>query len=141
MVVVVVRRPPLPPPLLLLVLMLLLRCCSCCWPSYQVLGADSAEVAISLNNLGVLLERQGQYREAEQLYTQVIQGQDGERSAEMSFALNNLAKLKYEQGKVTEAVRALERAVAIQSALVGELDPSVRNMRGGLQLLRARVSS
>jgi hypothetical protein len=80
----------------------------------QVFGPDHPDVALSLNNLGSLLEDRGKHGEAEKLSREALA--IDERAARITRSLSETATIlpvRYERkGKLNEATQAEARAVS-----------------------------
>ena len=88
-----------------------------------------AALAKTLHGLGVLLERQGRYAEAEQSVRKALDLQRkvlGPAHAEMARTLQDLAKVIDETGNLKAAIPAMREALAMQRALNASLpDPGL----------------
>lgn len=89
----------------------------------EVLGEQHPETASSLNNLGLLLQSQGDYAGARTLYEQALAIQKqvlGERHPNTAESLNNLAILLQSRGDYAGAKPLLEQALTIDKEALGE---------------------
>ena len=92
------------------------------------LGPDHANVAISLNNLAQLYDKQGRYTDAEPLYKRslaIFERVLGPDHPDVAQALNNLAELYRAQGRYSDAEPLLKRALAIREKALGPNHPDV----------------
>ena len=78
-------------------------------------GEDLMETALSLNNLGLVIEALGKYAEAKQLYQESfsIRREIGDRWA-MALSLNNLGNLAYRLGEYMEAKELYQESLAMK---------------------------
>lgn len=81
-------------------------------------GADSAGVAISLNNMAVFYQDQSMYPQAEQTYRQAlaILEKDPRQKVSAAHTLNNLAALYHDEGMDAKAEPLYLRAQGIWEA-------------------------
>jgi CHAT domain-containing protein/Tfp pilus assembly protein PilF len=89
----------------------------------EVLGERHPEYAMSLNNLALLLESQGDYAAARPLFEQALainKGVLGERHPEYAMSLHDLAGLLRSQGDYAAARPLNEQALAILKEVLGE---------------------
>jgi tetratricopeptide (TPR) repeat protein len=92
------------------------------------LGESNPDVAISLNNLGLLYADQGRLDEAKSHYEQALLIQKslfGETNLDIATTLNNLALLFYSQHNLLEAEKSLEATLKIRQKLLGKNHPDV----------------
>jgi tetratricopeptide (TPR) repeat protein len=81
------------------------------------LGPDHPDVAFSLNNLGVVLQAQGDYAKAGERFERVLgimESTCDPSHPHVATALNNLAGVLQDQGDLIAAVRLHWRALTIQ---------------------------
>ena len=96
------------------------------WPPFierKALGAEHPDVARTLNNLAAACQRRGQYREAEDLYYQVLAIQQvklGMEHFEVARTWNNLARAYFAQGRYQEAEVLYLRALELQERTLGD---------------------
>jgi tetratricopeptide (TPR) repeat protein len=106
------------------------------------LGSDHPDVAVSLNNLALLLQTQGKYADAEPLYRRALKIDEkalGTDHPGVAINLNNLAGLLAAQGKYAEAEPLYRRALKIWEEQLGGDHPSVATSLNNLAgLLRAQ---
>jgi tetratricopeptide (TPR) repeat protein len=91
-------------------------------------------VAVTLNNLGVVLDLMGRYAEAEQAYLQSIRRFEEIRSspADLSRPLNNLAALYVAAGRYSQAETLFRRVLAIRREVDGPAHPNVATVLGNI---------
>lgn len=85
-------------------------------------GPNHQAVAAALNELAVLLFRQGRYGDAEPIFQRSATIKErvfGSASKELALALNNLGLLLKEAGRYAEAEPILRRSLAIWEAALG----------------------
>ena len=93
---------------------------------------------IVLNNLGLALEAQAEYGEAEPLYQRALKIDEkalGPEHPDVARDLNNLAELYREQGKYAEAEPLYRRALKIDEKALGPEHPDVATDLNNLALL------
>eukprot|EP00633_Aureoumbra_lagunensis_P002866 CAMPEP_0197302774 /NCGR_PEP_ID=MMETSP0890-20130614/51260_1 /TAXON_ID=44058 ORGANISM="Aureoumbra lagunensis, Strain CCMP1510" /NCGR_SAMPLE_ID=MMETSP0890 /ASSEMBLY_ACC=CAM_ASM_000533 /LENGTH=633 /DNA_ID=CAMNT_0042782465 /DNA_START=287 /DNA_END=2188 /DNA_ORIENTATION=+ len=119
--------------------------------SQKNFGTKSSKFATGLNNLALLLEKQGEYDEAKPLYERAIEiwekvhgpnhpevatglnnlaleiGEKtlGPNHPDVAFSLNNLAELLKNQGKYDEAKPLYERSIKVREQKLGPNHPDV----------------
>ena len=104
----------------------------------RTFGKDHPETALSLNDLALLLQDQGDLAGARQLHERALAirekalGQDHPDTAE---SLNNLALLLKAQGELAAARPPAERALAIYEKVLGVEHPSTATVLNNLALL------
>jgi len=103
-------------------------------------GVESAEYAIRLNNLALVVEAQGRYAEAEGLYRvalEIDRATIGEGHPDYAIDLNNLAGVVRAQGRSAEAEGLYREALEITREAIGEGHPSyairLNNLAGVVQ--------
>jgi tetratricopeptide (TPR) repeat protein len=105
------------------------------------LGAEHAETATALNNLGQLLQATNRLAEAERLMRQALAIDEASYGAEhpkVANCLNNLARLLKDTNRLAEAEPLLRRALAIDQASYGAEHPDVAiDLNNLAQLLQA----
>ncbi|HEV2495519.1 MAG TPA: tetratricopeptide repeat protein [Terriglobia bacterium] len=87
----------------------------------KVLAVDSDDPLV-LNNLGIVLEAEAKYTEAEPLYRRALATNEkalGPEHPDVATDLNNLAALYAEQGEYAEAEPLYKRALAIAEKALG----------------------
>jgi tetratricopeptide (TPR) repeat protein len=102
-----------------------------------VLAVHSDDPMI-LNNLGLVLAKEGNYAEAEPLYQRALAIAEkglGPNHPAVATKLNNLALLYYSQGKYAEAEPLYKRALAIDEKALGPNHPDVATNLNNLALL------
>ena len=90
---------------------------------------------IVLNNLGLALEAQAEYGEAEPLYQRALKIDEkalGPEHPDVATDLNNLALLYDDQGKYAEAEPLYQRALKIDEKALGPEHPTVALYAGNL---------
>jgi CHAT domain-containing protein len=88
----------------------------------KALGRDHPDVAISLNNLASLYDRQGRYADTEPLYQRSLAIREkalGRDHPDVAVSLNNLAALYANQGRYAVAEPLYQRALAIWERALG----------------------
>ncbi|MCL4226427.1 MAG: serine/threonine-protein kinase [Myxococcales bacterium] len=91
-------------------------------------GADSLEVARTLNDLGNLELAAAQWRRAEELFQQalaIVERRSGPHHPDLALSLGRLAVAAKELGRLDESAAALRRSIEILTAAEGELSPSL----------------
>ncbi|MEI8252021.1 MAG: tetratricopeptide repeat protein, partial [Synechococcus sp. ELA057] len=104
----------------------------------KVLGPAHPAVALSLNNLAVLLNDQGQYAAAETLYRRALAIREktlGPDHPDVALSLNNLAGLLISQGQYAAAEPLCRRALAIREKALGPDHPDIANSLDNLASL------
>ena len=92
------------------------------------LGESNRDVAITLNNLGLLYADQRRPDQAKSHYEQALLIQKslfGETNLDIATTLNNLALLFYSQHNLPEAEKSLEATLKIRQKLLGKNHPDV----------------
>ena len=107
----------------------------------EVFGEESAEVALTSNNLGVSLSRRKEYQEAEEAFARALRlwtNLVGPEHAQVANTARNLGRALQLQGRYGEALPHLERALEIQRTLWGEesLGPSYTQGQTAVVLLK-----
>ncbi|MFI5013205.1 MAG: tetratricopeptide repeat protein [Hyphomicrobiales bacterium] len=106
----------------------------------KALGADHPDTAVSLNNLAVLLQDQGDMAGARPLYERALAIREkvlGADHQDTAATLNNLAVLLQDQGDMAGARLLYERALAIREKALGPDHPHTAMSLGNLALLLA----
>jgi tetratricopeptide (TPR) repeat protein/CHAT domain-containing protein len=91
-------------------------------------GANHANYAVALNNLGIVVQAQGKYGEAEGLFKRALAIREkalGASHPVVARTLNNLAIVYQAQGKYGEAEGLYKRARAIREKALGASHPDV----------------
>jgi tetratricopeptide (TPR) repeat protein len=86
-------------------------------------GPAHPEVALNLNNLGLIYRAQGRYAEAEPLYKRALAIWEkalGPEHPDVASVLNNLAGLHRAQGKYAQAEPLDKRALEIWTKTLGQ---------------------
>jgi tetratricopeptide (TPR) repeat protein len=89
-------------------------------------GAQSAEFALSLNNLGAVYAAAGDYPRAVELCDRALQLQravSGDRSTIYALGLHNLAALHSRMGDEAGALRLYQQVVNVDRVVLGDADP------------------
>ena len=87
-----------------------------------ILGAEHPDTLNSINNLGVLLERQGKYNEAEALHRRALEATEtilGAKHQDTLISVNNLGSVLERQGKYNEAEALHRRALEARETILG----------------------
>jgi CHAT domain-containing protein/Tfp pilus assembly protein PilF len=107
-----------------------------------VLGSDEL-VAISLNELALLLKKQGYYALARPLYERALAIMEEEYGPydrdHVAVSLNNLAKLLEELGLYEEALPLYDRALTIWEETLGPEHPEIATGLNNLAILHRRL--
>ena len=97
-----------------------------------MLGPEHPDTASSLNNLGALLQTQGQLAEAQPYYARALAIWEkvlGPEHPNTALSLNNLAELYRMQGRYAEALPFYQRALASREKTLGpEHDDTLSTM-------------
>ncbi|MCJ8280980.1 MAG: CHAT domain-containing protein, partial [Rivularia sp. ALOHA_DT_140] len=104
----------------------------------KVLGKEHPDVAISLNNLAILYESQGNYKKAEPLYLRSLAIKEkvlGKEHPQVATILNNLALLYNSQENYAKAESLYLRSLAIKKNTLGKEHPEVATSLNNLGLL------
>ncbi len=104
----------------------------------KLFGRRHPAVAADITALAALLDRQGQFVEAERLYHRALTILELEHGAEhhlVAVALNNLAAVLHARGKVADAEAMFRRAQAIEIAVLGPTHPTVAYSTNNLAIL------
>ena len=92
----------------------------------KVLGPEHVDMAMSANNLALLLKDQGDFRDARLLYLHVVRickKAFGPKHPTTATSLNNLAGVLNEEGALARARLFYERALVIYEGALGPNDP------------------
>ena len=103
-----------------------------------ILGPDHPDTAKSLNDLGVLNERQGRYREAEPLFTRALEIRErvlGQDHSDTATSLSNLGGLYDTQGRYNEAESLFNRALVIREKTLGPDHPETAQVVNNIAAL------
>jgi tetratricopeptide (TPR) repeat protein len=104
------------------------------------LGRNHADTATTLNNLGLLYERQGRYADAEGMYNEALsiyQRVFGRDHADTATTLHNLGVFCANRGRLKEAKAYLTEARAIQEAKLGRDHPDTKRTIESLKIVNA----
>ena len=104
----------------------------------QVLGEEHADVANSLNNLGLLYQSMGRYQQAEPLLTQALEMLRrllGNEHPSVATSLNNLGLLYQLMGRSQQAEPLYTEALEMRRRLLGNEHPSVATSLNNLAFL------
>ena len=104
----------------------------------KVLGPDHPDVAVSLNNLGVLYQNQGRYDDAEPLYQRALEIREkvlGPDHPDVAMSLDSLGMLYNDQGRYSDAEPLYRRALEICEKVLGPDHPDVANSLNNLGVL------
>lgn len=102
------------------------------------LGPDAPETLVCANNLAVVLNSLGEYREAQTYYEQAANGRRrllGENHPGLASSYSNLADNLKELGRLKDALTYQEKALAILSRTVGPEADGVAQVRNSLGML------
>ena len=89
----------------------------------RVLDRDTEQSAQLMTNLGMLVQHQGRYAEAQALHKQALSVREallGGVHPDTATSINNVAEALYRQGRYAEAQRLFERALVIRETTLGE---------------------
>jgi tetratricopeptide (TPR) repeat protein len=101
-------------------------------------GADDVSTANLINDLGIVLQDEGKFLDAEACFrraTSDFEVSFGPQHAKFAIALANLGGVLTEEGRYQEAYRLIRRAIDIASPVLGDCDPAVAVMYSGLEHL------
>jgi len=101
-------------------------------------GEDHANVAKTLNNLGVLYSGNKDYKKAEEFYRETLRIETkrmGDASEEVANTYYNLGRLYYQEGKYAKAEESFRRVLEITEKLFGENHPRSAMALGNLMNL------
>ncbi len=90
--------------------------------AYEALGLDNNITLASKNNLAQTYEKQGRWKEAEELGVQVMETRQRVLGAEHPSTLTSMANLAFtweRQGQDTKALKLLEECVQLQTRVLG----------------------
>src|SRR5262245_45163805 len=91
-------------------------------------GADHPYYAVALNKLGIVVQAQGKYSDAEGLFKHALVIREkalGASHPDVGHGLNNLAYAYQAQGKYSEAEGLYKRALVIREKALGAAHPDV----------------
>ncbi len=94
----------------------------------KIFGPMHAEVATSLNNLGLLYRAQGRYAEAESSYKRSLAMREqlfGAAHPEVAAVRNNLGRVYQDQGHYAQAQQFYQQALSIREQALGLNHPDV----------------
>ena len=94
----------------------------------KTLGIEACELAISLNNLGMIYKALCQYSKAKVLYERALRIDEkyyGPDHFELSADLNNLGAVYYTLGSFDKAIQMFEKALRIDTEFYGHHHPKV----------------
>ncbi|HET8843357.1 MAG TPA: tetratricopeptide repeat protein, partial [Ktedonobacteraceae bacterium] len=100
-------------------------------------GARQPMLADLLERLAAVLEKQGDYAQAQQRLQRAVllRLSQGVYQKEIVVSLNNLGSLYLEQGKVEEAEECYRKALWIGGQLLGSADPLIAGLQADLGML------
>jgi tetratricopeptide (TPR) repeat protein len=104
----------------------------------KALGPEHPDVALSLNNLAIVYERQGRYGEAEAAHARalpILEKALGPEHPHVASSLSGLATVYERQGRYGEAEAANARALAILEKALGPEHPRVAYSLSNLALV------
>ena len=93
-----------------------------------MLGPDHPDVAISLNDLANLYQRQSRYADAEMLYKRSLAISEralGPDHPDVAASLNNLAMLYKDRGRLPDAEQLIKESLAITEKGLGSNHPDL----------------
>jgi len=94
----------------------------------KLLGKEHTDIAQALRGLGVGLQRQGRFQEAEQAHREALAMQrrlSGDDHPDVAKALFNLGFVLQKQGRMSEAEGSFRERLAINRKLFGNRHPTV----------------
>jgi tetratricopeptide (TPR) repeat protein len=106
-------------------------------------GPNHPNVALLLNNLALLYDKQGRYADAEPLYLRSLAIEEnalGPDHPEVATSLSNLASLYNNQGRYADAEPLFKRALEIREKALGPDDPNVATSLNNLAVLYNSVA-
>jgi tetratricopeptide (TPR) repeat protein len=89
------------------------------YPTLSVLPPNKTQVALALNDLGLLYKKEKKYGDAEASFNRslkIFEGEYGKNSLNLCNGLYNLATLYVQEGKPAEAEAPLRRSLSILNA-------------------------
>ena len=95
----------------------------------QALGPRHVNLAIDLNNLGMLLVRRGRFAESEPFLQEAVSIFEKADHAGLAPALGNLGEAQTGSGRYTEAEPVLARAVSLGADRLGERSQDLAKVR------------
>ncbi|XCN72596.1 MAG: tetratricopeptide repeat protein [Candidatus Electrothrix aestuarii] len=98
-------------------------------------GKEDIELALALNELGLVYEYQGCYKKAEPIYKRALEVAEktlGKEHLHVAAVLNNLARLYVTQSRYEKAVPLYQRSLVIKENKLGKDHPYVTNTLGNL---------
>src|SRR5258706_244548 len=101
-------------------------------------GAEHPYYAVALNRLGIVVQAQGKYTEAEELFKRALAIREkalGANHSDVGQSLHNLAYLYWTQGKYSEAEGLYKRALAIREQALGANHRDVAQTLNNLALV------
>ena len=104
----------------------------------KVLGVEHPSTLTSMNNLALVLDRQGKYSEAETMHRQTLAMREKVFGAELPDTLtsmNNLALVLNSQGKYEEAETMYRQTLAMLEKVLGAEHPSTLTSINNLALV------
>ncbi|KAJ6014714.1 TPR-like protein [Penicillium herquei] len=88
----------------------------------KILGKEHPDTLISINDLGLVLERQGRYEEAEAIHQCALQAREkilGQEHPDTLISINDLAIVLERQGRFKEAVFMHQRVLQGKEKILG----------------------
>ena len=101
-------------------------------------GPEHPDTLTSLNNLGLVREKQGRFDQALRLYERALASQRqhlGEEHPNTLTSTNNLAVLQQKRGALKTALRLFEKTLEVRRRVLGEEHPNTLISMGNLALL------
>jgi len=105
------------------------------------MGDDDPRVVKSINRLGWVKFRQGQFEESESLYRWALEIQDesGVSPLDMAETLHNLSVVNWQQGRNGEAEPYALQALDIRQSVLGPTHPDIANSLNNLAIVYRRM--
>ena len=104
----------------------------------KVLGPEHPDTAVSLSNLALILEEQGDHARSRALKERVVAVREkvlGPEHPDMALSLNNLATLLQQQGDLAGARQHFERALVIWENVLGSEHPNTATCLNNLAVV------
>ncbi len=104
----------------------------------SVLGEEHPDTLKSMNDLGLVLRKQGSFAEAERLYRKALEAQRttiGEEHPDTLITMNNLANVLRSRRRIPEAEPIYRRVLEVRRRVLGEKDPDTLTSENNLAML------
>jgi tetratricopeptide (TPR) repeat protein len=101
----------------------------------KILGKEHPDTLRSMNNLALVLSRQGNYKEAEPIHRQVLALYGtvlGKEHPDTLTSMNNLAEVLSSQGSYKEAERIHRQALTLKETVLGKEHPDTLTIMNNL---------